>query len=319
MGKMVKEMNEFTQQIISELATISSFRMLRSGKSFPVLLPFYHLVSDEELPWRSNYNYPTIAQFEADLDFLLQHYKAVELADLKQGNNFSKCFHLSFDDGLKECYDVVAPILRRKGVPATFFINPSFIDNKDLFHRYKASEIIANLKAKNINISLQRTYGDLASLDEMAEEIGLNWGEWLAENKPYMTMNQVESLQKDGFTVGSHSMDHPEFELLDEESQLEEIKESMAWVVQHLNPAIKAFAFPFTDVAVSDAVFEACHRAQIFDLSFGTAGLKKEQIAFHFQRLAMEDRIDIPAKKRLKEVYLGYRMKQLLGKHYARR
>jgi hypothetical protein len=47
--------------------------------------------------------------------------------------------HLSFDDGLSACYDTIAPILLRKGVPATFFLNPAFIDNKALMFRYKIS------------------------------------------------------------------------------------------------------------------------------------------------------------------------------------
>ncbi|RKD92674.1 polysaccharide deacetylase family protein [Mangrovibacterium diazotrophicum] len=312
-------MNEISQQLISELAVMTPFSLLKSGKSTPVLLPFYHLVTDESLAFRSNYDYPSVAQFEADLDFLLKHFKPLSLGDLLKGGDLSHSFHLSFDDGLKECYEIVAPILKRKGVPATFFINPSFVDNKDLFHRYKASEIIATLKARNIQISLQRTYADLASLDEMAEEIGLNWESWLEEKKPYMSMEQVKSLVADGFTVGSHSMDHPEFELLDEETQLEEIRESMDWVNRKLKPEIKAFAFPFTDVGVSDAVFEACRDEGIFDISFGTAGIKREHFPFHFQRLPMESKIELSTKKRLKEAYMAYRLKRVLGKHYARR
>ena len=49
---------------------------------------------------------------------------------------------LSFDDGLVECHQVIAPLLMTKGVPATFFLNNHFIDNRDLFFRYKASLII---------------------------------------------------------------------------------------------------------------------------------------------------------------------------------
>jgi len=312
-------MNEILMQLIAELAVITPFSLLKSGKSLPVLLPFYHLVSDQDLPFRTNYDYPSTTQFEADLDFLLKHFKPISLRDLLQGRDLSKSFHLSFDDGLKECYEVIAPILKKKGIPATFFINPSFVDNKDLFHRYKASEIIATLKAKNINISLQRTYADLASLDEMAEEIGLQWESFLEEKEPYMTLEQITRLQADGFTIGSHSMDHPEFELLDEETQLEEIRESMEWVNRKFQPEIKAFAFPFTDFGVSDAVFEACYREQIFDISFGTAGLKKDRLPFHFQRLPMENRIELSTKTRLKEEYMAYKLKRLIGKHFARR
>ncbi|WP_163716312.1 polysaccharide deacetylase family protein [Mangrovibacterium lignilyticum] len=312
-------MNDFSQQLISELAAITPFNLLTSGRKLPVLLPFYHLVSNEDLPWRSNYDYPNLKQFETDLDFLLKYFKPIGLGDLLKKDDLSKCFHLSFDDGLRECSEVIAPMLKRKGVPASFFINPSFVDNRDLFHRYKASEITALLKAKNIHIKLQRTYADLATLDEMAEEIGLNWEEWLQEKQPYMTLEQIRTLKIDGFTIGSHTMDHPEFELLDEETQLEEIRESMEWVNEKLSPEIKAFAFPFTDVGVSDEVFETCHRENVYDISFGTAGIKKERFPFHFQRFPMEHRIELSPKIRLKQEYMAYRLKQLLGKHVARR
>ena len=312
-------MNEFSKQIISELAVLLPFRLLKSGKALPVLLPFYHLVSDRNMPWRLNYNYPTVSRFEEDLDFLLTHFKPVGLADLKDGGDLSGCFHLSFDDGLRECFELIAPILKRKGIPASFFINPSFVDNRDLFHRYKASEIIALLKEKGIQIKLQRTYADLASLDEMAEEIGLDWESWLEQKRPYMSLEQIKNLQADGFTIGSHTMDHPEFELLDEETQLEEIRESMAWVNDMLHPDIKAFAFPFTDTGVSDAVFETCFQEKVFDLSFGTAGLKKDHFPFHFQRFSMEGRTGASTQIRLKEEYLAFRLKRLVGKHYTRR
>lgn len=312
-------MNGFSLQMISELASVLPFRFLKQGRKNPVLLPFYHLVSDEELPWRSNYNYPGTARFEAELDFLLLHFKPLALADLLSGEDLSGGFHLSFDDGLKQCSEVIAPILKRKGIPASFFINPSFIDNRDLFHRYKASEISEMLKKKNIHIHLQRTYADLQSLDDLAEEIGLDWADWLHNNQPYMSLEQVRNLQNDGFSIGSHSMDHPEFELLDAETQLEEIKESMDWLGEQLNPSIRSFAFPFTDFGVPDSVFETCHREKIFDISFGTAGLKQEHFPFHFQRVPMEERLDMPVHLRLKQAYLGYKLKRILGRQYTRR
>ncbi len=312
-------MNDFTKQLIAEMATVLPFGMLKSGNDLPVFLPFYHLVSDDVSAKKYNYNYPSVKQFREDLDFFLKHFKPVELSDLLSGKDLKGCFHLSFDDGLRECYDIVAPILKEKGVPASFFINPSFVDNKDLFHRYKASEITAMLKEKNINIKLQHTYADLASLDEMAEEIGLDWEKWLLEHQPYMTLEQIKSLQADGFAIGSHTMDHPEFELLDEETQLDEIKESMGWVVKKLNPPIKAFAFPFTDFGVSESVFQACFSENIFDISFGTAGIKKDHFEHHYQRFPMETAEGICAKRSVKQEFLAYKLKRLFGHHYTRR
>src|SRR5687768_8144112 len=108
------------------------------------ILPFYHIVSNEECPHIKNlYRVKTTAQFESDLDFLLQHYTAISINELNhvvEGKfKNKKIFFLSFDDGLREVHDVIAPILLRKGLPATFFLNADFIDNRALMFRYKVS------------------------------------------------------------------------------------------------------------------------------------------------------------------------------------
>ena len=46
------------------------------------------------------------------------------------------------DDGLRENYDIIAPILKEKGVPATFFINSATLDNTDMLYRHKASLLV---------------------------------------------------------------------------------------------------------------------------------------------------------------------------------
>ena len=115
----------------------------------PVFLPFYHVVSDSKLPHVLNYPYRNTHQFIRELDYLLTHFNPVSLEDLLSKENIGKpVFHLSFDDGLKECTEVIAPLLVNKGIPATFFINSGFVDNKTLFHRYKASLIQTSLSQK---------------------------------------------------------------------------------------------------------------------------------------------------------------------------
>ena len=113
-----------------------------------LILPFYHAVSDEDLI-HLKHLYPVIStsRFGKDLDFLQQNYNAVShnyLIDNKFSTTLrsKRAFFLSFDDGLRQFYDVVAPILLRKGIPATFFVNTGFIDNKDMFYRLKISILI---------------------------------------------------------------------------------------------------------------------------------------------------------------------------------
>ncbi|MGQ8338059.1 polysaccharide deacetylase family protein [Sunxiuqinia sp. A32] len=313
-------MTKIKENIISTLASPLPFRALKRGKRFPVFLPFYHTVSDNQnLPFRFNYEYPSINRFKADLDFLLKNFNPVGLEDLLFDKGLKNSFHLSFDDGLRSCYDIVAPILKEKGIQASFFVSPAFVDNNDLFHRYKASILIDFFQRKNLNIEVQKTYADIISLDEMAADVGIDWEDYLQKEKPYMTLEQIKSLQDDGFTIGAHSWDHPEFWLLDEIRQIDEIRDSMNWLNENLSPKIKAFAFPFSDWGVPDSVFETMQKEKLCDISFGTAGLKKETIRRHFQRVPMDAPANLNAQKRLKSEFLAYRLKKIFNRHITRR
>ena len=312
-------MNGTFKKIISASASLIPLRFLKTGSSTPILLPFYHLVNNDELPFRKNYDYPDINRLQSDLDYLLKYFMPVSLEELLSGSYPKNSFHLSFDDGLSSCSKIIAPILKEKGIPATFFINPAFVNNKDLFHRYKTSILQEFFEKNNLNVNLENTYADIDSIDETAKDVGIDWQEYLANEKPYMSLDEIIELQNDGFTIGAHSWDHPEFWLLDSERQLDEIKESMKWVVDNFSPSIKAFAFPFTDTGVSDEVFEKIKKENICDITFGTAGIKKELIPDHFQRLAL----DLPGGKkiapRIKSEYLAFHLKRFFNKHIVRR
>lgn len=306
-------------KLISFAATPFPMSMLRAGKDIPVLLPFYHLVSDRKHPFHFNYEYPSVKRFKEDLDFLLKNFEPISLEELLKGKDLKNKFHLSFDDGLRECHEVVAPILKEKGVPASFFVNPAFVDNSDIFHRYKAAVLNAVFQQQGVQSELQRTYADLLTLDQMAEDVGLNWDEYLEKESPYMNLEQLKELQEDGFSIGAHSWDHPEFWLLDEERQLDEVRESMEWVVANLNPSVRAFAFPFTDFGVSDEVFYSIEQERLCDITFGTAGVKNEPLANHFQRVPMERGGVKSARQLLKTEYFSYQLKRIMNRHIAKR
>ena len=202
-----------------------------------VILPFYHTISDARLPHISNiYQLRTIKQFEHDLDYLCKHYKPIsisELTDIVHNNCIVKkpLFHLTFDDGLKELYTAIAPILEKKGIPATFFINTEFVDNKALFYRYKVSLLIEEIlkhdvsriklstfwgiKENNLNELKTRllslNFNDITEIDKIASLLELNFSEYLNTNQPYLSKYQIQKLMERGFSIGSHSLNHPFF------------------------------------------------------------------------------------------------------------
>ncbi|NQU55307.1 MAG: polysaccharide deacetylase family protein [Bacteroidetes bacterium] len=319
-------MNKIPRFVSKQIGRLLSEQTLFKTIS-PIFLPFYHVVSNQKLPYRLNYPYQNSIQFEKELDYYLKHFKAVPLEYLIENpHSNKKVFHISFDDGLRECADVIAPILLKKGIPATFFVNSGFTDNRVLFHRYKASLILselmtepnskAELLLKNNGLNreniLQADITKVDVLDETADILGINFNEFLKNKNPYLTSKQISKLKEQGFTIGAHSENHPEFWQISEEEQLSEIKQSMTWVVEKFNPTIKTFSFPFTDSGVSLNLLQKLKSQNICDLTFGTAGLKYDECETHFQRYPAEQKGDF--KLNLKTEWVYYLLRKTIGK-----
>jgi peptidoglycan/xylan/chitin deacetylase (PgdA/CDA1 family) len=254
--------------------------------------------------------------------------------------NRKKCekpqFFLSFDDGLRENYEIIAPVLKEKGIQAAFFINSAFVDNKQLFHKYKCSllidallqtsetrkltDIVKLLGTNNYNIKQltkiirELNYSNLKTIDEISKILDVNFNEFLSKNKPYLTTEQILELSSQGFIIGAHSVDHPEFFLIDEKDQKRQITDSLMFL-EKLGVKEKYFAFPFTDYKVKATIFDTFTNGTKNIISFGTAGLKRDLANLHIQRIPMEEKKMNSAKSRIRKEYSYYLLKSLVGKN----
>ena len=306
------------------------FRIL-ANRPTPVFLPFYHVVSNKILPYVLNYPYRNEPEFEKELDFFLKFFKPVPLEFLLGNEKKNEpVMHISFDDGLRECAEVVAPVLLKKGIPATFFVNTGFIDNQQLFHRYKGSFILSEIeklpieKVEKINQKfpgfksylLQTGYSEKNTLERIAFDLGIDWKDVLLRYQPYLSLEQLKKLQNQGFTIGGHSHEHPEFYQISDKEKVQEIKKSMDWLQEKLDVPLKVFSFPFTDSGVPLAVFREVENEKLCDLTFGTAGLKYDEVEFHFQRYPAEQSGNFA--NNLKSEFVYFFLRKLIGKETVR-
>jgi peptidoglycan/xylan/chitin deacetylase (PgdA/CDA1 family) len=272
-----------------------------------VIFPFYHIVSDDApIHIKNLYRAKSQKEFIEDLDFLLQYYEPMDLSDVKsflnQDKNRTKPgFYLSFDDGLSEMYHVVRPILLRKGIPAAFFCNTGFIDNKDMFFRYKISILIEQINklqesaVNNLKVLLQTRdikshllsfkYGDIYTINGLANILNVRFDDYLNENHPYMTTAQLAEMKNDGFDIGAHSIDHPYFADIDEKEQIRQTSVSLDEIQELTHSQDRIFAFPFTEYGVSSFFFKSVSA----DIIFGTAGIKKDIDSRVLHRIPMEE------------------------------
>ncbi len=280
----------------------------------PLVAVFWHAVGyTDDLPHlRYLYTPPTPERWRADVDWLLDHFEPLapdEVCAWAQGRKRLRrpaCF-LSFDDGLRQVHDIAWPELQRRGVPFAVFLNSAFVDNADLFFRYKASllvalwqeappppavrqALVATLPAPLRTIPLPQAllhtgFRQKSVLDEAARLMGVDYADFLHRYRPYLTTAQIIAMARAGVFFGGHSHDHPLFAELDAADRLWQTRQSMQWVKSHL-PAQSCypFAFPFTDDGVPASFFAQAQAERLFDCSFGTAGLRCEQVAAHVQR-----------------------------------
>ena len=288
------------------------------------IVPYYHMVNDGEvLHIKHLYRHKSVKQFKEDLDYLLKRYKVISLFDLIKIYK-NRCpvpqnsFLLTFDDGFREMYDIVYPILLEKGIPATFFINSDFSDNNEMCYLHKASilaeyitddlsfriigKIREMLNENDIHCEdikrgvLLIQYQQRKIIDQMAQLIDLDLKEYLARNKPYLTSKQIENLIKYGFTIGGHSIDHPLYSSLSLNEQLLQTIESVNFLKRRFGLTYGAFAFPHGDYMVSEEFFRRLFTNGLVDVCFGTGGMVEDEYPGNFQRISFEKPL-IPAER----------------------
>ncbi len=287
------------QTIASVLGTMP-INWLQKINGSRFLLPYQHTVSNAHLPHIAEiYPYKSVAQFEEDVKYLKRYSNGLPIRSLldiylqkkplPQGSVI-----LSFDDGFSEIYNTIVPVLKHYQLEAVFFVNPSFIDNRQLFYRNQISLIVNALRAQpdkinqaaevmgcnatvestrlamlTINNASDPRLGDLLSLTQT------DVGAYLAQQQPYLTTAQLQTIATDGFLIGAHSYTHPYYHLLPIDQQVAETVDSMNWVVENIQPTHRLFSFPHSDARVSATFFEKMP-AGCVDVYFGTQNMKEE-------------------------------------------
>jgi len=107
------------------------------GPSYSLRCVVFHHVSDKDSPFTTGMNVrATTREFEGALRFLTTHYSPVRLEDVlanADGHRLPpRAVLVTFDDAYASVVEVAAPLCQKYGVPAVFFVNAAFLDNKRL-------------------------------------------------------------------------------------------------------------------------------------------------------------------------------------------
>ncbi len=324
-----------------------AFPLFRVISQANPLVVYYHIVSDRNVPHVANlYTFRTVRQFKRDMDVLLRFYRPLSFQDLllclEQNRAPARnTFMVTFDDGLKECYEVVAPVLKQKGIPATFFLCSAFVDNKELAYDFKKGLLAGVLKngratpAQNRRVRsildgvgldepdlgatlLLVDYRRRAVLDQLAALLEYDFAAYLKATRPYLTSEQAAELLKMGHAIGAHSIDHPRYADLPLAEQLHQTRASIKFVKERFDLSYGAFSFPHSDANVSREFFRKLFATGEVDICFGNQGMLEDSVPRNVQRSSME-KTSMPAEGILGKSLARRLVKTMTGQLVVRR
>jgi len=271
---------------------LSVSRSISSG-TLPIFI--FHAVESSPKPYIKHlYDCHSPASFERVLDEILAVFKPLEdLSPAGIANAGSDRFLVTFDDGLRSSYEVAAPILERKGIPAIHFLISDFLAGaagSKVEEKFKASFLIEELKSRSVkdNGDVQAILaggGYLGSVDEalmavrledsalygaVADRLEIDLAAYFLADRPYITHDEAADLFRRGFMLGAHSCDHPRYWELDLDAQVDQTERSMRHVTRAFNLPYRYFAFPYKNRGISSAFYERT-RDEV-DLYFTTSG-----------------------------------------------
>ena len=248
-----------------------------------------HGVGDDEL---------SATAFETAMAWLAQRFTVVPLGDMvrdlaaglpPRAGEVS----LTFDDGLRNQTEIAYPILRRLGLPATFFVCPELIENRRWLWNHEARSrllalagatrvayaracaaaaddaeaVIARLKTMPLpeRLAHEQRLRDLTLNHEITEGARQRF-------EP-MRWSDVERLDPSLITIGSHTLSHPILPTLDDATLARELADSRRMLEDRLARPVDLFCYPngANDLRVREAVARVYRGAVTTEYGFARA------------------------------------------------
>ncbi len=234
-------------------------------------------------------NIVTPDAFEAQIRYLSRNYHVIGLPEcisrIQEGKPLpGKTAVITLDDGYKDNLAIASPILRKHGVPATFFIPTGCIGADKMKWEDELNCLIMRSNARALSLALPsgsvwvrigsskarqtaidalvNILGHLDSTERsrMLDELRQQAKVQCDPSGVMLTWNEVRQLaETPGFSVGSHSVTHEHLQRIPLDKVVLEVTRSKEQLESELGRPVSLFAYPYG--ALDREVVTAVRRA----------------------------------------------------------
>ena len=288
---MDKTIRRYSRTAIAQtLWLLGYYRHAIRGIHHPFILKYHRMrpAGREVLPNQAGGEFSAgigARQFEAHLRLITRWFKPISMAEMgwavaEKKALPNKAVALTFDDGYRDNYEVAYPLLKRYGVPASFFVCPGLIDSHQGFWWDEIYALVEKTRATELNVEKLMQVSGMppysqdgvlslltGQLKILAGEILVTQGKRmspqvltvylerlkevlgnsLASNVREQTLmgwGEIREMHRDGMEIGSHTMTHPMLTQVSESVMRTELSDARARLAEVLGTAPEGFVYP---------------------------------------------------------------------------
>lgn len=256
--------------------------MIKRGqnkKNAVILL--YHGVTDSSSAGIENYSkkHITARDFSRQMNFIKRNNTVLSLYELikhiQNGLPFPEySVVVTFDDGFENNYTVALPILKKYGIPATFFLSVGFIGKRDLFWVDQLEHAVNMAKMPSVTVAIKskKTAFDIRNNSKKIKFVNLikKYFKSLSEDTRKKKLNEILKLLKadlgsaervinyrkltwdqvrkmsgsDLVSLGAHSMTHAKLSEITNRRLKDEIIGSKYILESRIGKKVDLFSYP---------------------------------------------------------------------------
>jgi len=244
------------------------------GRSYGLRAINFHHIADRESIFTEGLRLTTKPDvFENMLRYFVNHYNILDINTIASGSDNVRLpqrpLLVTFDDAYVSAAQIGAPLCRKYGIPAVFFVSASLIDNNTLpldnlicyIANTMGITVIENVCRKHFALSSGSIQSVCSFLNgvlpdfsyenrtalacALASETGLDTSALAREAGLFISRDQLKYLADNGFHIGNHTYSHVHCRHLDQRACEREIIHNKNVLEVATGTQVRAFSFPY--------------------------------------------------------------------------